>query len=177
MLWQVDVKRATPKADGMGGMRGGRGGRGGRGRGRGGECNLYISYGWSLFIGCLQWRISTKQFIKEVKIQTQNAHSLHWYIQIKRLLKKTRLCSMRMLVSNSNHIKNYWSQFNLRQLRETFTKVNNKQNIALTANSGWTHFSYNDPLALLYVHSQELQVRTSVIRTTVKKVPIIVFID
>ncbi|XP_054263638.1 RNA-binding protein squid isoform X2 [Macrosteles quadrilineatus] len=33
---EVDVKRATPKADGMGGMRGGRGGRGGRGRGRGG---------------------------------------------------------------------------------------------------------------------------------------------
>uniref|UniRef100_A0A1B6KGF6 RRM domain-containing protein n=2 Tax=Graphocephala atropunctata TaxID=36148 RepID=A0A1B6KGF6_9HEMI len=32
---EVDVKRATPKADGMGGMRGGRGGRGGRGRGRG----------------------------------------------------------------------------------------------------------------------------------------------
>jgi hypothetical protein len=31
------VKRATPKADGMGGMRGGRGGRGGRGRGRGGN--------------------------------------------------------------------------------------------------------------------------------------------
>lgn len=110
LLWQVDVKRATPKADGMGGMRGGRGGRGGRGRGRGGECNLSISYGWSLFIGCLQWRISNKQFIKEVQVQTQNAHSLHWCIQIKRLLK-IRLYSM--LVSNSNHVKNYWSQFNL----------------------------------------------------------------
>lgn len=36
------MKRATPKADGMGGMRGGRGGRGGRGRGRGGECNCYL---------------------------------------------------------------------------------------------------------------------------------------
>lgn len=36
-LCQVDVKKATPKPDGMAGMRGGRGGRGGRGRGtRGG---------------------------------------------------------------------------------------------------------------------------------------------
>lgn len=34
---QVDVKKATPKPDGIGGMRGGRGGRGGRGRGRGGR--------------------------------------------------------------------------------------------------------------------------------------------
>nr|CAS85141.1 squid, variant B [Blattella germanica] len=33
---EVDVKKATPKPDGMGGMRGSRGGRGGRGRGRGG---------------------------------------------------------------------------------------------------------------------------------------------
>ncbi|PNF24507.1 RNA-binding protein squid [Cryptotermes secundus] len=33
---EVDVKKATPKPDGIGGMRGGRGGRGGRGRGRGG---------------------------------------------------------------------------------------------------------------------------------------------
>ncbi|KAL1122104.1 hypothetical protein AAG570_003510 [Ranatra chinensis] len=30
---EVDVKKATPKPDGMAGMRGGRGGRGGRGRG------------------------------------------------------------------------------------------------------------------------------------------------
>lgn len=42
---EVDVKRATPKADGMGGMRGGRGGRGGRGRGRGGYGGGYDSYG------------------------------------------------------------------------------------------------------------------------------------
>lgn len=35
---QVDVKKATPKPDGIGGIRGGsRGGRGGRGRGRGGR--------------------------------------------------------------------------------------------------------------------------------------------
>jgi squid-like protein len=34
---QVDVKKATPKPDGIGGMRGARGGRGGRGRGRGGR--------------------------------------------------------------------------------------------------------------------------------------------
>lgn len=39
---EVDVKKATPKPDGMGGVRGGRGGRGGRGRGRGG----YGSQGW-----------------------------------------------------------------------------------------------------------------------------------
>jgi len=42
---EVDVKRATPKADGMGGMRGGRGGRGGRGRGRGGYGGGYDGYG------------------------------------------------------------------------------------------------------------------------------------
>lgn len=35
--YQVDVKKATPKPDGIVGMRGGRGGRGGRGRGRGGR--------------------------------------------------------------------------------------------------------------------------------------------
>ena len=34
---QVDVKKATPKPDGIGGLRGGRGARGGRGRGRGGR--------------------------------------------------------------------------------------------------------------------------------------------
>lgn len=34
---QVDVKKATPKPDGIGGLRGGRGTRGGRGRGRGGR--------------------------------------------------------------------------------------------------------------------------------------------
>nr|CAS85144.1 squid, variant E [Blattella germanica] len=39
---EVDVKKATPKPDGMGGMRGSRGGRGGRGRGRGG----YGGQGW-----------------------------------------------------------------------------------------------------------------------------------
>ncbi|XP_021925577.1 RNA-binding protein squid isoform X10 [Zootermopsis nevadensis] len=39
---EVDVKKATPKPDGIGGMRGGRGGRGGRGRGRGG----YGGQGW-----------------------------------------------------------------------------------------------------------------------------------
>lgn len=43
MFVQVDVKRATPKADGMGGMRGGRGGRGGRGRGRGGKININLT--------------------------------------------------------------------------------------------------------------------------------------
>jgi hypothetical protein len=38
--FQVDVKKATPKPDGVVGIRGGRGGstRGGRGRGRGGMC-------------------------------------------------------------------------------------------------------------------------------------------
>ncbi|PSN41108.1 hypothetical protein C0J52_19049 [Blattella germanica] len=44
---EVDVKKATPKPDGMGGMRGSRGGRGGRGRGRGGNfswgCNSLFS--------------------------------------------------------------------------------------------------------------------------------------
>ncbi|XP_067010775.1 RNA-binding protein squid isoform X5 [Anabrus simplex] len=46
---EVDVKKATPKPDGMGGMRGGRGGRGGRGRGRGGRGARgggYGSQGW-----------------------------------------------------------------------------------------------------------------------------------
>jgi squid-like protein len=46
VMFQVDVKKATPKPDSMGGMRGGRGrgggarGRGGRGRGRGGKFTL-----------------------------------------------------------------------------------------------------------------------------------------
>jgi len=39
---EVDVKKATPKPDGIGGLRGGRGARGGRGRGRGG----YGGQGW-----------------------------------------------------------------------------------------------------------------------------------
>ncbi|XP_011302882.1 RNA-binding protein squid isoform X2 [Fopius arisanus] len=53
---EVDVKKATPKPDGMGGMRGGagaRGGRGGRGRGRGfgaqggwGQSNYSGGYGY-----------------------------------------------------------------------------------------------------------------------------------
>ncbi|XP_046993389.1 RNA-binding protein squid isoform X3 [Schistocerca americana] len=46
---EVDVKKATPKPDGMGGVRGGRGGRGGRGRGRGGrgaQVGGYGSQGW-----------------------------------------------------------------------------------------------------------------------------------
>lgn len=97
MLWQVDVKRATPKADGMGGMRGGRGGRGGRGRGRGGECNLYISYGWSLFIGRLQWKISNKG--------SPNSNSKCPFLTLILYTNSNAiLCSMRMLVSNSNHI-------------------------------------------------------------------------
>lgn len=47
----VDVKRATPKADGMGGMRGGRGGRGGRGRGRGGFQGGYGQGGYDYSAG------------------------------------------------------------------------------------------------------------------------------
>ncbi|XP_021925575.1 RNA-binding protein squid isoform X8 [Zootermopsis nevadensis] len=42
---EVDVKKATPKPDGIGGMRGGRGGRGGRGRGRGGRDTRVKGYG------------------------------------------------------------------------------------------------------------------------------------
>jgi len=48
---EVDVKKATPKPDGMAGMRGGRGGRGGRGRGGYGQGGYGQGYGYGGYGG------------------------------------------------------------------------------------------------------------------------------